>query len=61
LGVDTSFQGGINSNNYVTSVANPASPTGASSQGSNGAATTSAAWGSILLIAGNFFMQVMGF
>ncbi|CUA69960.1 hypothetical protein RSOLAG22IIIB_08803 [Rhizoctonia solani] len=61
LGVDTTFQGSINSNNYVTSVANPASPTGSSnSQGSNGAATSSAAWGSILLIAGNFFMQIMG-
>ncbi|KAJ1301976.1 hypothetical protein OPQ81_000812 [Rhizoctonia solani] len=61
LGVDTTFQGSINSNNYVTSVSNPASPTGASNQGSNGAATTSAAWGSIILIAGNFFMQSMGF
>ncbi|KAL5637999.1 hypothetical protein ACGC1H_002311 [Rhizoctonia solani] len=63
LGVDTTFQGSINSNNYVTSVANPASPTGASSssQGSNGATTTSAAWGSILLIASNFMMQIMGF
>ncbi|CCO32557.1 hypothetical protein RSOLAG1IB_05321 [Rhizoctonia solani AG-1 IB] len=59
LGVDTSFQGSINSNNYVTAGGNQASPTG-SSQGSNGASTTSAAWGSILLIAGNFFMQVMG-
>ncbi|KAH7322177.1 aromatic compound dioxygenase [Rhizoctonia solani] len=61
LGVDTSFQGSINSNNYVSAVANPASPTGSSSQGSNGAATTGAAWGSIMLITGNFIMQVMGF
>ncbi|EUC60953.1 protocatechuate 3,4-dioxygenase beta subunit, putative [Rhizoctonia solani AG-3 Rhs1AP] len=61
LGVDTSFQGSINSNNYVTSVTNPAAPTGVSSQGSNGASTTSAAWGSLLLITGNFMMQIMGF
>ncbi|CAE6438036.1 unnamed protein product [Rhizoctonia solani] len=61
LGVDTTFQGSINTNNYVTAVANPASPTGSSSQGSNGAATTGAAWGSLLLIAGNFIIQVMGF
>ncbi|CAE6376874.1 unnamed protein product [Rhizoctonia solani] len=60
LGVDTSFQGSINSNNYVTAGVNQASPTGSSSQGTNGATTAGATWGSILLITGNFFMQVMG-
>ncbi|GAB1522426.1 hypothetical protein RhiTH_005543 [Rhizoctonia solani] len=60
LGVDTSFQGSINSNNYVTAGGSQASPTGSSSQELNGGPTTSAAWGSILLIACNFFMQVMG-
>ncbi|KAJ1301975.1 hypothetical protein OPQ81_000811 [Rhizoctonia solani] len=43
LGVDTTFQGNIKSDNYVTPVPNQASPTGSSSQGSD-EATSGVVW-----------------